>query len=171
MEMNFCRRCGTKLANIQGHVFRCKNDHTIFNNESPAVGVLLVNDKKEVLMAIRAIDPGKGRFDMPGGFCDGAETYEEAVARELQEELNITPDDYEHLEYIGSFCDPYAYAGEEQSVLAGVFTARIKPDVTLKPEDDVAEVSFMKYDDIDQSKIQFPSQIAGLKILRERGTI
>jgi hypothetical protein len=29
----------------------------------------------------------------------------------------------------------------------------------------------MKFDDIDQSKIQFPSQIAGLKVLRDRGTI
>jgi NAD+ diphosphatase len=171
MEMNFCRRCGTQLAHVESHVYKCDKGHTIFNNESPAVGVLFTNDNKEVLMAIRAIDPGKGRFDMPGGFCDGAETFEDAVIRELQEELNITPQDYDNVEFLFSFIDPYDYGGERQSVLAGVFTARLKPGTTLKPEDDVAEVKFMKYEDIDQSKIQFPSQVAGLKLLHERGII
>jgi ADP-ribose pyrophosphatase YjhB (NUDIX family) len=171
MEMNFCRRCGQPLEHIELHLYKCSNGHPIYANASPATGVLFVNDAKEVLVAIRAEDPGKGRLDMPGGFCDGAETLEHALEREMEEELGIQPDDYTDLEFLMSHNDPYDYKGEQLQVLCGVFTARLKPGVTPHAADDVAEVKFIKYDDIDQSLIQFPSQIAGLKALRDRGTI
>jgi len=171
MEMNYCRRCGQALKNTEHHVYQCAAGHILFANASPAVGVLFINDDKEVLMAVRAMDPGKGRLDMPGGFCDGAETFEHALEREMEEELGIQPGDYTELEFLLSHNDPYDYKGERLSVLCGVYAARLKPGVTPQAADDVAEVKFMKYDDIDQSLIQFPSQIAGLKALHDRGTI
>lgn len=75
MEMNYCRRCGHTLTNVERHVYQCDNGHTLFANASPAVGVLFMNNEKEVLIATRSIDPGKGNLDMPGGFCDGAEIF------------------------------------------------------------------------------------------------
>jgi ADP-ribose pyrophosphatase YjhB (NUDIX family) len=171
MEMNFCRRCGHPLTNIENHVYKCDSGHLLFANASPAVGVLFVNDAQQVLIAVRAIDPGKGRLDMPGGFCDGAETYEHALEREMKEELGITPHDYTDLEFLLSHNDQYDYKGERLPVLCGVFTANLKPGVTPHPADDVAEVTFMSYGDIDQSRIQFPSQIAGLELLHQRGVI
>lgn len=171
MEMNFCRRCGHDLTNIENHVYKCDDGHVLFANASPAVGVLFVNDNKEVLIAVRSMDPGKGRLDMPGGFCDGAETFEHALEREMQEELGISPGDYTQPEFLLSHNDPYDYKGERLPVLCGVYTARLKPGVTPRAADDVADVHFMRYADIDQSKIQFPSQIAGLELLHQRGDI
>lgn len=171
MDMNYCRRCGQPLTNIENHVYKCASDHILFANASPAVGVLFINDNKEILVAVRSIDPGKGKLDMPGGFCDGAETYEHAIEREMEEELGVHPGDYTDLEFLLSHNDVYDYKGESLPVLCGVYTARLMPGVTPRPADDVAEVEFMNYDDIDQSRIQFPSQIAGLKALRERGLI
>jgi ADP-ribose pyrophosphatase YjhB (NUDIX family) len=127
MEMNYCRRCGARLTNTENHVYNCENDHILFANASPATGVLFVNDNKEVLVAVRAQDPGKGRLDMPGGFCDGEEAFEHAIVREMNEELGISPDDYENLEFLLSYNDTYDYKGERLPVLCGVFTARLKP--------------------------------------------
>ena len=171
MEMNYCRRCGQPLTNTGDHVYNCGNGHVLFANASPAVGVLFVNDHKEVLMAVRSMDPGKGKLDMPGGFCDGAETFEQALEREMQEELGLIPEDYDDLEFLLSHNDPYNYKDERLSVLCGVYTAHLKAGVTPKAADDVAETKFMRYGDIDQSKIQFPSQVAGLELLHKRGII
>ncbi len=171
MEMNYCRRCGQPLENTENHVYKCASGHVLFANASPAVGVLFVNDAKEVLMAVRSQDPGKGQLDMPGGFCDGAETFEDGLRRELHEELGLTEENYTDVEFLLSHSDPYDYKGETLPVLCGVYTARLKPSANPQAADDVAEAKFMKYDDIDLSRVQFPSIVAGLKLLHERGLL
>src|SRR5687768_1097546 len=88
VEMNFCRRCGARLTR-KGPAYNCEQGHLIFCNAAPAVGVVLTNDKNEVLILERAIDPGKGMLDIPGGFCDGSESLEDATVRELQEEVGF----------------------------------------------------------------------------------
>lgn len=60
-----------------------------------AVGVVL-NDKQEILVAKRP--PGKpfaGYWEFPGGKVEAGENVQQALARELQEEVNITPETYE----------------------------------------------------------------------------
>lgn len=55
------------------------------------VAAALVNDRNEVLLAQRP--PGKrlaGRWEFPGGKVEKNESPENALARELQEELDIT---------------------------------------------------------------------------------
>lgn len=171
MDMNYCRRCGQSLTNVENHIYTCESGHLLFANSSPAVGVLFVNDNKEVLTATRSFDPGKGNLDMPGGFCDHEETFEHALEREMTEELGLKPDDYTDVTYLFSHIDHYDYKGERLPVLCAVHMARLKPGVIPHAADDVATVKFMKYDDIDQSKIQFASHVAGLKLLRERGIL
>src|SRR5438477_12044149 len=100
MDMNYCRRCGRSLQQQQANVFACEDGHTLYRNSSPAVGIILVNDKKETLVAVRGIEPGKGKLDMPGGFCDDAETAEAALERELREELHLEPSRYSPPQYL-----------------------------------------------------------------------
>ena len=53
------------------------------------VGVI-INDDNQVLIAKRASHQHQGnKWEFPGGKVDNAETAEEALSRELQEELNI----------------------------------------------------------------------------------
>ena len=171
MEMNYCRRCGEPLTRLEGHIYKCAGGHTLFANASPTVGILFVNDQQEVLMAIRKFEPGKGNLDMPGGFCDGIETIENGLMRELDEELGLGADDVEGLEFMLTHIDSYDYQGETLPCLCSVYTGRLKPGVTPKPADDVADVAFMKYEAIDHSKVQFPSILAGLEVLHSRGVI
>lgn len=168
MEMNFCRRCGSKLTNVQDHVFKCDNGHVIFANASPAVGGLLVNSKNEVLMIKRAIDPGKGWLDAPGGFCDGEEELEVATRRELKEELGLEVDQYGPLQYVSNGLDPYKYGGETLPVLATFFWARLnKDDTEIVTADDATDAHFVPIAEVEVDKIYFPSIKPAILRLRQ----
>lgn len=168
MEMNYCRRCGSALSLVQGHVYKCTNGHTIYANASPACAIWIVNDKKEVLVATRAYNPGKGLLDAPGGFIDGAETIESGIARELKEEVGLSPESYTKPEFVLSGIDKYHYSNEIIDVLSFMFSAQVIGEPTLNPQDDVAEASFMPVDVIDPEKICFPTVKESFLILRDK---
>ncbi|TAL15300.1 NUDIX domain-containing protein [Patescibacteria group bacterium] len=171
MEMNYCRRCGSKLTLVHGHVYKCQNGHTIFNNASPASCLWIINDKKEVLVAIRGREPGLGKLDAPGGFCDGAETFEDSIARELLEELGLTPDNYTKPQYLLSDVNPYRYEGEDLVVLGGAFYARLIGNPVITPQDDVAEARFIAMTDVDPDMIYFNEVRASFLRLRDSGIV
>jgi ADP-ribose pyrophosphatase YjhB (NUDIX family) len=155
MEMNFCRRCGSPLTLNEGHIYTCENGHTIFGNAAPASCLWVVNDKNEVLVAVRERDPGIGLLDAPGGFNDGAETTEHALAREMEEEVGLKPTDYTEPQFLMTALDSYEYAGEKIDVLSNTYWARLIGNPTITPQDDVAEATFMAIEDISPDKIYF----------------
>lgn len=53
------------------------------------VGAVLVNDKAEVLLLLRKKAPEAGCWSIPGGTVEFGETIEDALLRELKEELGI----------------------------------------------------------------------------------
>lgn len=167
MEMNFCRRCGAKLSLVQGHVYKCVNDHTIFMNASPACAVWILNDKNEILIAIRGQNPGIGLIDAPGGFCDGAETVEDAIIRELKEELGLSPSDYSTPKFILSGIDKYDYGNEISDVLGCAFYTQIIGNPKITPQDDVAEARFVSIESVDPDKIYFPAVKASFLRLQD----
>jgi len=169
MEMNFCRRCGAKLTQTSGHVYNCQNGHTIYANASPASCLLVVNNAGEVLIATRALEPGIGLLDAPGGFCDGAETFEDSVTRELEEEVGLKSSDYTTPEYLLSGLDTYDYGGETVDVLGNVYWARLVGNPPLQPKDDVAEAKFVSMESIDPEMIYFNTVRTGF--LRLKGLL
>lgn len=54
----------------------------------PAVGAVVVKDR-EVLLVMRGKDPGYGEWSIPGGAILVGETLEQAVVREINEEVGI----------------------------------------------------------------------------------
>lgn len=171
MELNFCRRCGEPLTNTHEHVFRCNGGHVIYQNPVPAVEIVLVNDNHEAMIVTRKEDPGKGKLDLPGGFCDAAETFEEALGREIAEELNLKPGDYETPQYLMSCLDNYEYQGETLTVISAAFWAKIKPSAKAVANDDVSDITFLPFHKIDLGRIQFKGQIGVLKKLHDTGII
>ncbi|MCK5698830.1 MAG: NUDIX hydrolase [Candidatus Aenigmarchaeota archaeon] len=63
----------------------------------------IVLRKGKVLLIKRSTPPYKGHWALPGGFVEHGETVEEAVAREIKEETDLT---CEPLGLVGVYSDP-----------------------------------------------------------------
>lgn len=166
MEMNFCRRCGASLKNIENHVFKCENGHTIYANASPTVSVFFL-DGDNVILSRRGIEPNKGTLDTIGGFLDGKESLEAGLAREVREEVGLEPSEYETPIYLCSIADTYHYGDEDNPIVSALFYSTLKTDRSLTPHDDVAEVVVRPLFDIDLNEIGNADIRAGLKILQQ----
>lgn len=150
--MNFCRRCGAKLSQKSEGMFVCENSHTLFVNAAPAASVFFVRDD-QVLLSVRGVEPFKGMLDSPGGFVEESESLEDALVREIKEELGITPDNYGDLKFLCSCTTQYPYDNEERTVLGTFFWANLNSDAQPVAADDVSDVKFIPLDDIDLSQI------------------
>jgi len=59
------------------------------------VGVMVSNEKGEVLLGLRHSSHGAGEWSFPGGKVDLGETIEQTAKRETKEETNLEVDDLE----------------------------------------------------------------------------
>jgi ADP-ribose pyrophosphatase YjhB (NUDIX family) len=50
----------------------------------------LIHHQGHILLARRAVDPARGKWALPGGFMDAGEMPEEALHRELMEEVALS---------------------------------------------------------------------------------
>ena len=142
MEINYCRRCGDRASTSQPGIYVCPRNHTTFLSSSPGVNVILVNKNNDILLTIRALNPGKGRLDIPGGFLKYNESLEQALARELREELQLEPADYSTPAYILSGAEKYLFEDEADPVLSTIFWARLLTSRPLTAQDDASSVTF-----------------------------
>ena len=65
-----------------------------YANPKPAAAVLLERDAEgqdpSILLLRRAVEPGLGAWDLPAGYLDPGESFEDAARRETLEEAGIT---------------------------------------------------------------------------------
>lgn len=163
MEIKFCRRCAASLKKLNETAYECSNGHKIYYAGSPAAAAIVVTADGKIALTVRAVDPGKGKNSLFGGFTDYGENLEQALARELQEEAGLTASDYETPRYLLSAADDYAWQGNITPVLSTLFFVRLKPGVTIIPADDVADVIYVAPDAVPWEAIAFPSNIPGIK--------
>lgn len=167
MEMNFCRRCGTELAKKDANTFRCRNNHLLFINSAPTVGVFLIDEYGNLLVSRRGVEPGKGMLDSIGGFVDGLESAEEATVRELEEETGLTPDDYGPLEFVCTASATNVFGGENRYVLSTFFATQLRAGAQPVANDDVADIVTLSLDNIDLELFHGEDVKAGLQALQE----
>jgi 8-oxo-dGTP diphosphatase len=97
-----CWKCGTLLDEAPPTACHsCGQAH--YQNPKPC-GEAVVVDEDQVLLIRRAVEPWKGRWDLPGGFCDGDEHPMHAAERELHEEVGLTG---RAIAYLGTWMDTY----------------------------------------------------------------
>lgn len=88
MLLRFCPECGAGIGAVAPVVCRaCGAEH--WRNAKPCAGGLVTRDGR-LLLVRRAFEPWRGSWDIPGGFCDADEHPEDAVVREVREEVGLT---------------------------------------------------------------------------------
>lgn len=89
----FCPVCGNRLnrKKEEGRErFFCPVCLWIhYENPLPSAAALVQNEKSEILMVKRGVEPGLGKWALPSGFIEIDETPEEACLRELKEETGL----------------------------------------------------------------------------------
>ena len=98
----------------------------------------------KALVTVRAVEPEKGRIDLPGGFLEVGEHPVEGLVREAKEELGV------EIEVTGApiLLATHTYGEGGQYVLAIGFKASIVGGEP-SPTDDVAKVRWLSADELD----------------------
>ncbi|RYB91619.1 NAD(+) diphosphatase [Nocardioides glacieisoli] len=91
--MRFCPRCGgTLVSRAAGHELRCTQcDRAQFPRTDPAVIMAITRgegDDEAILLGRNRAWPS-GRWSTLAGFCEPGETLEDAVRREVDEEVGV----------------------------------------------------------------------------------
>lgn len=154
--IRYCPRCGSaRFPAVTEKSFRCSQcGFHLFINSAAAVAALVGNDKGELLLTRRKHDPDAGKLDLPGGFVDPGETAEEALERELFEELGLK---IKKAEFMFSRPNEYIFSGISVFTLDMAFRVEPVDFEEFKPMDDILEFGFYSFDDINWDDIPAPS--------------
>lgn len=144
----FCSSCG-------GHVGRrapvacphCGGAH--WPKMHAASGAMIVHEGKLLLLR-RSIEPWRGAWCAPGGFCDEGEDAAAAAVREAREEAGLA---IEVTGYVGQWVDEYAAGSDEGDdptyCCVSYFHARVVGDPHPQADGvEMAEVGWFDPDDL-----------------------
>jgi ADP-ribose pyrophosphatase YjhB (NUDIX family) len=113
----------------------------------------------------RAHEPRKGTLALPGGFIDAGESAEDALRREVREEVGI---EIPAFEFVCSWPNRYEYGGIAYDVCDFIYAAYDVDAANARPLDGVAGIEWHHLADVDDDDIAFPSLRRGRQVLRER---
>lgn len=84
-----CSYCGSRFPEAEPWPRQCKScHHTSYLNPLPVVVVMLPIENGLIVIR-RNIEPRKGTLNLPGGYLDLDETWQQGARRELCEETGI----------------------------------------------------------------------------------
>lgn len=155
MNFKFCPKCGSRsLEFLEGKKFHCTECGLVyFHNVASAVGAMIFCGD-ELLLGVRAFDPSKGLLDFPGGFCDPGETLEEAIQREIIEELSFNCTDWQ---YAFSVANEYLYKGVLYNTTDAFFRIDVDEKPNFKAKDDVQAVEWRNWKELKLEELAFSS--------------
>ncbi|MGF1698771.1 NUDIX domain-containing protein [Photobacterium makurazakiensis] len=160
----YCPQCGKQSFTPQNDkslsCYQC--GFVYFHNTASAV-LAVITYQDEILIAIRGQNPGKGMYDFPGGFVDHDESLEQALSRELQEELGY---EQAHGKYLGSHPNTYHYKDVTYKTCDSFFHLNLKSKPAFKAADDVEKVLWLKTKDVNSEYFAFESAKQALALLR-----
>jgi NAD+ diphosphatase len=134
---------------------RCESCGFVYYiNPSAAVASFIVNESGDLLVCKRGKEPEKGTWDLPGGFVDENETAEDAVSREIFEELQTKVTEST---YLFSLPNEYEYSKMTIPTLDMFFECTLENLNHLKPSDDVEDCFFVPINELNPEKFGLKS--------------
>lgn len=154
--LKYCPKCSSAEFKRSGErSLKCKScGFHYFINSSAAVAALVSDGKGKLMLVTRGIEPNYGKLDLPGGFVDPGETAENAVKRELLEELGLK---VKSLSYTVSAPNEYVFS--EFSVFTLDMAFKVIPETIegLNAMDDILDFKFYSEAEINYDDIPAPS--------------
>ncbi len=154
--IKFCPKCGSsQFKNQKDRSFKCGScGFHLYFNASSAVAVLVTDENEKLMLVTRGVEPDYGKLDLPGGFIDPGETAENAVKRELLEELGMK---VKSVRYFGSAPNEYIFSDFSVFTTDLAFVAFPESISGLTAMDDILEYRFYSEDELDYDDIAAPS--------------
>jgi len=107
-----------------------------------------------MLFIERAKEPGKGKLAFVGGFMDAGEIAEEALEREIHEEVGLK---VQNIQYVGNFPNSYHYKNITYPVLDFFFTATCTHTQAQLDLSEVANLHWLNPNQISGKELAFES--------------
>lgn len=161
----FCGACATPTALVPGErAYRCSAcGLSVYPRICPAMMVLITRGR-ELLLA-RGVTFPPGRYSALAGFLEAGESIEDAIHREVQEEVGVEVDE---LSYFGSQSWPFPNS------LMIAFTARWKSGAINADPAEIADAQWFDIDalpDMPAQKISISRALIDATVQRLRTTL
>ena len=142
----YCPICAEAIERADGRVDCRACGFVAYANSVPGVEAVCIDERGRVLLGRRAFDPGKGLWDLPGGFLHEDELPLDGLLREVREETGL---EIEPRDLLGFWLEPY----DGRVVLCLAWTARAAGEG--RAADDLVELRWFAPDELPP-----PSQLA-----------
>ena len=169
IPLRYCPACGAAefRALIQKQ-FECATcGFVYFQNVAAAAGAV-IEAEGQVLLVERAKEPDVGKLDLPGGFVDPGETLEQALVRELGEELGLQLGPENCGTYLCSSVNEYPYKGVLYHSLDLFFLIQLEQKPAIAPADDVGGYVWLEPEAVPFEAIAFRSVRDALRCYLQR---
>jgi ADP-ribose pyrophosphatase YjhB (NUDIX family) len=138
---------------------------TLHFNPACAAGAFLSAPDGRVLFVRRAREPARGTLALPGGFIDCHERAEEALQREVLEEVGL---DVGPLRFLCSQRNDYEYREVRYPVVDLFFCATVDQPDHARALDDVAELVWLQPASVRVEQLAFRSIRAAFQLYAAR---
>jgi len=153
--IQYCPVCGKKQFHPRDEKsWQCGACGFLFYRNPATAVAAIIECHGELLFAVRGRDPQAGKLDLPGGFVDLDESAEQALQRELGEELGLQP---VAANYMASFPNTYPYAGVDYRTVDLVYRIELARRPELQAADDIVATRWIAMDAIPFEQVAFKS--------------
>lgn len=160
-DFQYCPKCGgSQLTGWHQKGMRCAACQFVYFHNSAAAVAGIIETDKGIVLTQRAIEPKRGFLDLPGGFVDYRESFEQALRREIAEEIGADAFDFR---YIGSFSNVYEYGGVTYFTADAVFACRANHLPEQVANDEIAAIVVVNPREFDLERLAFESLKAALR--------
>jgi NAD+ diphosphatase len=134
----YCGRCGSEMRKVNWEMaMHCdKCSHRVYPRVSPCI-IVAIHDGKRILLAQGVRQKGAGFYSTLAGFVESAESLEQAVHREVHEEVGVS---LKNIEYFDSQPWPFPH-----SIMVGYIAEYDAGDIKI----DEKEIVDAQWFDID----------------------